>query len=108
MEIYTGFIGAPPALQLIHDACPGEPPEQAHRGVMESVKPSEWNETELTNAILTLCDEFPIPRMVACWRAVEHCRQWTPRGTPESLLVAMRETLRRDLAVSEKPIVAAA
>jgi hypothetical protein len=63
--------------------------------------PSAWNETELTEAILTVCDETPAARMVACWRTLEHCRRWTPHGTPESLVAAMRETLHRDIGSSE-------
>jgi hypothetical protein len=72
------------------------------------VSPSAWNETELDDAILTLCDEIPAARMVACWRALEHCRQWTPRGTPASLLAAMRVTLRHDMALHEGTFAAAA
>src|SRR5687767_4568093 len=72
----------------------------SHVGRLASspLTPPIWNETELTDAILTVCDEIPDTRMVACWRALEHCRRSTPHGTPESLLAAVRDTLRRDLA----------
>jgi hypothetical protein len=57
-----------------------------------------WTEAELDESILTLCDEFPDARMATCSRAVEHCRQSTPRGTPEMLLTAMRGALQREEA----------
>ncbi|HVS52373.1 MAG TPA: hypothetical protein VHD62_08460 [Opitutaceae bacterium] len=66
-------------------------------GEAPPVATSSWTEAELDESILTLCDELPSARMAACSRAVEHCRRWTPRGTPESLLGAMREVLRRDM-----------
>jgi hypothetical protein len=63
---------------------------------MRSLK-SEWTDAELDESILKLCNEFPDARMIACSRALEHCRRTTPRGTPESLLTAMRDTLRLDV-----------
>lgn len=63
---------------------------------------SQWTETELDESILTLCDEFPDARLVAFARAVEHCRRTIPRGTPDSLVAAMRDTLRGD-AESQGP-----
>jgi hypothetical protein len=58
---------------------------------------SAWTERELDESILRLCDEFPDVRMAACSRALEHCRRSTPRGTRESLLTAMRDTLRLEM-----------
>jgi hypothetical protein len=57
----------------------------------------DWTDAELDTAILVLCDENPPVRMVTCWRALEHCRRHTPRGTPASLLVEMRHVLRLDM-----------
>ena len=57
---------------------------------------SPWTEVELDDSILTLCVEFPDAKMAACSRALEHCRRSTPPGTADSLLSAMRDTLRRD------------
>ena len=57
-----------------------------------------WTEAELDEAILTLCGEFPNARMAACSRALEYCRQSTPRGRPEMLLTAMRGALQREEA----------
>jgi hypothetical protein len=69
--------------------------------------PSAWNDAELNEAILTLCDEIPDARMLACWRALQHCRT-IPRGTAESLLVAMRESLRRQIGSTEHPFAVVA
>jgi hypothetical protein len=55
-----------------------------------------WTDAELDSAILVLCNEIPPVRMVACWRALEHCRRYTPRGTTASLLADMRLALRVD------------
>ncbi len=82
--------------------------EPASPDTLVPLKPSVWNETELNDAILTLCDEIPAARMAACWRAREHCRQSTPRGTLESLLSEMRVTLRRDVASHGSPLAVAA
>lgn len=57
-----------------------------------------WSDAELDESILILCDEFPDARMAACSRAVEHCRRTTPRGTPDTLLTAMRTALQRERA----------
>ena len=64
---------------------------------MES-SPPDWTEAELDKCVLKLCDEFPDSRMVACARAVEYCRRMTPRGTPETLLTAMRGVLQQEAA----------
>lgn len=56
---------------------------------------STWTDTELEESILKLCEEFPDARMADCSRALEYCRRAIPHGTPESLLIAMREKLRR-------------
>lgn len=56
---------------------------------------TQWTTPELDEAILELLDgEFPNTRMLACARALEYCRRTTPRGTTDSLLVAMRSSLR--------------
>lgn len=64
------------------------------------LQPSAWTDAELNESILKLCDEFPMARMADCSRALEHCRRLTPPGTRESLLIAMRETLRRGIETS--------
>lgn len=56
---------------------------------------SVWTDAELDESILKLCDEFPTARMADCSRALEHCRRLTPHGEPESLLTAMRASLRQ-------------
>ena len=58
-----------------------------------------WTDAELNESILRLCDEFPDVRMLTCSRAVEFCRHQTPRGSPQTLLVAMRAELRRTVAL---------
>jgi hypothetical protein len=58
---------------------------------------SAWTDTELDESILILCDEFPRAGMAACSRALEYCRRSIPRGTFQSLLAAMRATLRLDM-----------
>lgn len=60
--------------------------------------PLVWTDAELDESILKLCDEFPDSRMVACARAMEHCRRSTPRGTPAELLTAMRGVLQLETA----------
>ena len=57
---------------------------------------SQWTDVELDESILKLCDEFPDARMAAFSRALEHCRHTTPRAGPDSLLNAMRDSLRMD------------
>ena len=74
----------------------------------EMGNPTVWNETELTDAIETVCDEMPSAPMVACWRVLDHCRRSTPHGSPESLRTAMRVKLRSDLAPSARVVGAAA
>ena len=65
-----------------------------------------WTDLELDESILQLCDEFPDLTMAACARALEYCRQTTPRGSPETLLTAMREALQ--LQAAARPINQAA
>lgn len=74
----------------------------ADTGIASGMEPSSpvWTAEELDESILTLCDEFPEARMTACSRAVEFCRQSTPRGTSEMLLAAMRGALQREQALS--------
>jgi hypothetical protein len=80
---------------------------QEEQSSLVPVARSEWNDAELNTAILTLCDEIPGARMVSCWRALDHCRRSTPRGTPESLLAEMRETLRRDIETQQSVLAGA-
>lgn len=61
--------------------------------------PPVWTDAELDESILKLCDEIPRARMVACSRALEYCRRATPRGTPATLLAAMRGALQHEEAV---------
>jgi hypothetical protein len=69
---------------------------------------SAWNEAELTDAILVVCDEIPYAPMAACWRALEHSRHSTPRGTQQSLIAAMGATLRHDMRTHGTGFAAAA
>jgi hypothetical protein len=62
-----------------------------------ATRQSAWTDVELDESILFLCEEFPHARLAECSRALEHCRRSTPRGTRLSLLVAMRESLRRQI-----------
>ena len=102
---------------------PRRPPVAARRGGHRSPRPipqlslahlevgpvpTTWNETELTDAIVTVCDENPSAPMVACWRVLDHCRRSTPHGSPESLRAAMRVKLRSDLGPSVRATGAAA
>ena len=64
---------------------------------MELSSPA-WTDAELDESILKLCDEFPDARMASCSRAVEHCRRSTARGTPLTLLMAMRAALQHEEA----------
>jgi hypothetical protein len=61
---------------------------------------AEWTDTELDDAIVKLCEEFPDARMSDLSRTLEHCRRTTPRGSPESLLAAMRAALRQGVPSS--------
>jgi hypothetical protein len=63
------------------------------------VSPSAWSDAELTEAIVTVCDESQFAPMLACWRALDHCRRLTPRGTTESLRAAMRARLSGSMSV---------
>lgn len=73
-----------------------------------SICPSAWSEAELIEAIVAVCDESQSAPMVACWRVLEHCRRHLPRGTPESLRLAMRTKLRRDMGAGANDLLAAA
>src|SRR6476646_2688331 len=64
---------------------------------------SAWTDAELDDSILRLALEFPDERLAVYSRTLEHCRRTTPYGTRESLLTAMRDTLRLD-AESQRTI----
>ena len=68
---------------------------------------SQWTPAELDTAILALCDELPQPRMVACWRALEHCRLHTRRGTAAYLVAEMRHVLRTETVNQAESVLAA-
>lgn len=81
---------------------------QGSAACLDTVSTPAWSETELTDAIVTVCDESHFAPMLACWRALEHCRRFTPRGTPESLRSAMRTKLRDSMASPAGALRAAA
>jgi hypothetical protein len=89
-------------------AAPPSPVRPLPRLEAGPLNPSAWNEAELTDAIVSVCDEMPSAPMLACWRTLEHCRQSIPRGSPESLRAAMREKLRGVMGSPANVLVSAA
>jgi hypothetical protein len=97
-----------PFREMLHDRMLASVPVSAAGDDSAPQLEFAWTDTELDDSIVTVCDEFPDALMAACSRALEHCRQSTPRGTPASLLTAMRDRLRLDVESGRRVLPAAA